>query len=131
MPYDVNYDLSADGTSGGANGVVDLNDLDYLVRYLVQTAVGNGTEYGDFNLDGKLNTTDLTRIATNYGPDDWKWADGNANGYIDTDIDTTDLTILATYYGTGPADPDVVPEPATLFVTGCGAIGLLRRRRRA
>jgi len=129
LPYDPEYDLSADGTSGGTDGVVDLLDLDYHVHSLVETAIGNGTEYGDFNLDGMVDTTDLTRLATNYGDDDWKWDDGNANRYIDTNIDNTDLTILATYFGFG--ETDIIPEPMTLFVMGCGAIGLLRRRRRA
>jgi len=129
MPYDVDYDLSADGTTEGTDGVVDLKDLDYLVHYLVDTAVGNGTEYGDFNLDGKLDTTDLTRIATNYGPNDWKWADGNANRNIDTNIDNTDLTILATYYGFGA--PDVVPEPASAALMLLAGAAVLKRRRRA
>jgi len=129
LAYDEKYDISADGTSGGTDGSVDLLDLAYHVRSLVETAVGNGTEYGDFNLDGMVDTTDLTRLATNYGDDDWKWDDGNANRYIDTNIDNTDLTILATYYGFG--EPDIVPGPATLFVMGCGAAGILRRRRRA
>ena len=124
------FDISADGATEGQDGVIDLLDLDFLVHYLVETAVGNGTEYGDFNLDGKLDTTDLTRLATNYGPNDWKWADGNANRNIDTNIDNTDLTILATYYGTGPADPDVVPEPATAGLLLLGASAVLRRRRK-
>jgi len=63
--YDEEYDISADGTSEGEDTVVDLLDLDYLVRYLVETTVGFGTEYGDFNLDGHINTTDLTRLSTN------------------------------------------------------------------
>jgi len=128
LPYDAEYDISADGTSEGTDGFIDLLDLDYHVRSLVETAIGNGTEYGDFNLDGMIDTTDLTRLATNYGPDDWKWDDGNANRYIDTDIDNTDLTILATYYGF-VASVDAIPEPATLSLLALGGVALFRRKR--
>ncbi len=126
---DAIYDLTANGTTGGTNGVIDILDLDYLVRFLVETMMGNGTEYGDFDLNGLINTTDLTVLATNFGPSS-TWVQGNANRYIDEMIDTTDLTILATNFGF-VATTDAIPEPMTLFVMGCGAIGLLRRRRRA
>jgi len=128
LPYDALYDVSGPGEDGVPDGFVDTNDLNYHVHALVETSVGTGTEYGDFNLDGVIDTTDLTRLATNYGPDDWMWDDGNANRHIDTDIDNTDLTILATFYGFG--EPDVVPEPMTLSILALGASGLLAFRRR-
>ncbi|MCK4601519.1 MAG: hypothetical protein KAU28_03580, partial [Phycisphaerae bacterium] len=91
LPYDSLYDISADGVTGGTDGFVDINDLDYLIRSLVETSLGTGTEYGDFNLDGLVDTTDLTRLATDYGAGD-TWAKGNANRNIDLLTDTTDLT---------------------------------------
>jgi len=128
LAYDSLYDVSGPGEDGVPDSVVDTNDLDYHIRALVETAVGNGTEYADFNLDGMVDTTDLTRLATNYGAGDWKWDEGNANRNIDLVIDTTDLAILATYYGF-VASPDAIPEPMTLSVLVLGASGLLRIRR--
>jgi len=126
--YDSTYNVSGPGDDGQADGNVDTADLDYLVHFLVETAIGEGTEYGDFNLDGIIDTTDLTRLATDYGPGD-TWAKGNANRHIDLTTDTTDLTILATYYGFG--EPDTIPEPATLSLLALGAcLPLFRRKRR-
>ena len=118
---DPKYDLDGDGDA-------DQADMDMLIHDLVEITGGDGTgtEYGDFDLDGDIDTTDLTILATNYGVGT-TWAQGNAN--CDLVIDTTDLTIMATNFGFVASG--AVPEPATLFVMGCGAVGLLRRRRRA
>ena len=123
-----NYDLNGDGN-------VDLLDQDYLVLFLVETSavdgVGDmifGTQYGDFNLDGRIELGDLTRLGTYYGVGD-KWSEGNANPHLDTDIELGDLTILGTYYGVSNGGVDAIPEPITLSVMGWGAIGLLGRRR--
>ena len=121
------FDISADGLTGGGDGVIDALDLDYLVRFLVETTIGPGTEYGDFNLDGLTDTTDLTRLATYFGGVDRTWAQGNANRYVDLTIDMTDLAILATYYGFGA--PDAVPEPATAALVVIGGLAVLKRRR--
>ncbi len=123
------YDLNGDSS-------VDVSDLDFLVRSLVGTSAVDGsgdpifgTEYGDFNLDGEIELGDLTRLGTYYGVGD-KWAEGNANRYLDLDIELGDLTILGTYYGASNGG-DAIPEPMTLSIMVCGAIGLIRRRRRA
>ena len=127
-PYDATFDLSADGLTEGPDGAVDINDMDYLVRFLVETGAGAGTEYGDFNLDGLVDTTDLTRVAAYFGTGD-RWDQGNANRYLDLTVDTTDLTILATYYGFN-AGADAIPEPATMGLLALGAcLPLLRKRR--
>ncbi len=124
------YDISTDGTTGGSGDGIDLLDLDYLIRFLVETSMGvgtTGTEYGDFDLNGLINTTDLTVLATNYGAGAL-WSEGNANPHLDLVINTTDLTILGTYFGF-IAPPDLIPEPMTLSLLALGASGLLARRR--
>ena len=119
------YDLSGDGVTYSPDGVIDQLDLDYLVHFLVETSVGLGAEYGDFDLNGNIDTTDLTILATNFGVGTM-WAEGNANA--DSFIDATDLTILATNFGF-VASGDAIPEPMTLSLLALGASGLLARRR--
>ena len=136
-PTTGNYDLSDDGVTGGTNGAIDINDLDYLVRHLVETSAvdgdGNpifGTQYGDFNLDGEIELGDLTRLGTYYGVGD-TWSQGNANPHLDTDIELGDLTILGTYYGASNGGVDAIPEPASASLLLLGAVAALRRRRKA
>ncbi len=131
-----NYDLSADGTTAGGDGSIDLMDLDFLVRFLVETSAADGdgnpifgTQYGDFNLDGEIELGDLTRLGTYYGVGD-KWSEGNANPHLDTDIELGDLTILGTYYGASNGGVDAIPEPASVSLLLLGASALLRRRRK-
>ncbi len=133
-PTTANYDLSDDGENGGTDGFVTILDLDYLVRFLVETSAvdgdGNpifGTQYGDFNLDGEIELGDLTRLGTYYGVGD-KWVEGNANRYLDEDIELGDLTILGTYYGASNGGVDAIPEPMTLSLLALGATGVLGRR---
>ena len=136
-PTTGNYDLSDDGVTGGTNGAIDINDLDYLVRHLVETSAvdgdGNpifGTQYGDFNLDGEIELGDLTRLGTYYGVGD-TWSQGNANPHLDTDIELGDLTILGTYYGASNGGVDAIPEPMTMSLLAVGAcLPLFRRKRR-
>ncbi len=134
-PTTGNYDLSDDGVTGGTNGAIDINDLDYLVRHLVETSAVNGdgdpifgTQYGDFNLDGEIELGDLTRLGTYYGVGS-TWAEGNANPHLDTDIELGDLTILGTYYGVSNGGVDAIPEPMTMSLLAVGAVALLRRRK--
>jgi len=120
------FDISANGTTAGQDGFIDIKDLDYLIRFLVETGIGKGTEYGDFDLSGVIDTTDLARLALNFGDGDWGWNDGNGNRYIDTNIDTTDLAMLAMFFGFG--ETDVIPEPATLSLLALGGAAVIRRR---
>ncbi len=135
-PYDLRFDISTDGLTGGQDGVVDINDMDYLVRFLVQTTAVDeagdrifGTEYGDFNLDGSVELGDLTRLGTYYGVGS-TWAQGNANRYLDLLIELGDLTILGTYYGADNGGIFGIPEPGTLAIIALGATGLLLCRRK-
>jgi len=122
-PADPMYDLDGDGDA-------DDDDHDMLIHSFVQTDPAGdapGTEYGDFDLNGVVDTTDLTILATNFNADPAGWAMGNAN--CDSIIDTTDLTILATNFGFDKFGGGV-PEPATLSILAVGAAGLLKVRRR-
>jgi len=112
------YDLDDDGDADSA-------DMDKLIHDLVETTVGVGTEYGDFNLDGKVDTVDLTILGTYFGVGT-SWAQGNAN--CDTTVDTVDLTILGTYFGFVASSP--IPEPVTMALLGLGGLAALIRRRR-
>jgi len=111
------YDLDNDGDADSA-------DMDILIHDLVETTVGIGTEYGDFNLDGKIDTVDLTILGTYFGIGT-SWNQGNAN--CDTTVDTVDLTILGTYFGFVASSP--IPEPATLALLAMAGAALLRRRK--
>jgi len=122
---DLRYDVDGDG-------YCLMSDLELMISDLVEwsspAGQGVGTAMGDFNLDGQVDTTDLTRLAAHYGTQG-TWAEGNAN--YDPMIDVTDLTILARYYGfDATAGADAIPEPVALLVMACGLAGLLRGRRR-
>ena len=69
------------------NGDVDQADVDYLVQTILDT------HYGDTDLDGDVDTSDLTRAIINFnsaGGSGKFWADGETDG--DGDVDTQDLT---------------------------------------
>lgn len=105
---------------------------------ILSTLAGLG---GDVNLDGKVNITDLSLLATHFGQQgpDVDWADGDFNG--DHAVTISDLSLLATFFGSmlggaggpgglpGAAGGDV-PEPASAIALTALAAGLLKRRRR-
>ena len=82
-PPDLSLDLTADGS-------VNEQDRDYFITELM------GIEYGDSNLDGVFNSTDLIRIFT-FGeyednlPGNSTWAEGDWN--MDGDFNSSDLIV--------------------------------------
>lgn len=109
------FDLNADGSA-------DTGDLDYMVREVF------GTEYGDFNLDGAVNATDLATMKAFFGGSG-VYAQGDVNG--DGIINATDLAIMKVYFGfqAPTGGQGAVPEPTTLMLLGLGAAALLKRRK--
>ena len=113
--------LVAAGNSGSvgdlnADGAVDPDDRDYLIRDVL------GSVYGDSNLDGRFDTDDLVQVfkaaeyedavAGNSG-----WAEGDWNG--DGDFGTSDLILAYRFSVASTPNPLVVPE------TGLASIHLL------
>ncbi|MFT3786378.1 MAG: hypothetical protein QM770_09445 [Tepidisphaeraceae bacterium] len=126
------YDVNADGqivTSPGAAG----SDTDAWVHTLQHT------EYGDTDLDGHVNFSDLLVLASNYNTlTGAGWAMGSFNG--DGAVNFNDLLVLAANYnfsssptGTFAGDWALAqaqtPEPASLVLGLSVALPMLRRRR--
>ncbi len=78
------YDLDGDGET-------DTDDVGYVLHDVLNT------EWGDANLDGKVNVGDLGIFASNYGSSGLGWGGGDYTG--DGTINVGDLGILAANYG--------------------------------
>ncbi len=152
-----------------ANGIYDVADIDMLtvhtyVRNWLPTAMFDlnsdnavdqydhrawikelkQTWYGDANLDGEFNASDMT-AALNAGkyekrvPDLWiweeargepaSWSEGDWNG--DGVFDTGDLVkaLEDGGYEMGPREPAAVPEPSGVLLLTFGALMAVFRRR--
>jgi hypothetical protein len=131
--------FNQDGTTAvalaEASSLLDLSGV-ATAQFMGQTVDATGllmrlTKYGDATMDGKVDFTDLTRVAQNYGasvgPDGWIRGDFNDDGTVDF----SDLVKLSQNYGsTLPAESLIsVPEPGTLAWLGVVAHRLMTHRR--
>ncbi len=89
------------------------------------------TVYGDTNLDGTTNFTDLSKLLSKYGQSG-VWADGDAN--YDGTVNFTDLSKMLSTYGqsVGTLTPSPEPSSIALLLTLAGLVGawVIRRRGR-
>jgi hypothetical protein len=93
--------------------------------------------FGDANIDGHVDLTDLSTVLNNFGSTAFAWTSGNFDGAAT--IDLTDLSDVLNNFGstsnpsvaTGTDAAAAVPEPASLAMVGFGVIALVHRRRAA
>lgn len=114
---DMWYDVSGDSTIGWA-------DSNHLIRTML------ATEYGDANLDLRVDIADYNILVANFGLTGG-WAKGDFNG--DGKVNFADYQILEVAFGFGTggslaAPPPLIPEPATLSLLACGAWLIFRAR---
>jgi hypothetical protein len=118
---DLWYDMTGDSAVG-------LSDTDYLIH----TALA--TEFGDINLDHKINYSDYNILASYFGTTGTAgWAKGDFDG--DKDVDFADYQVMEANFGFGesqplPPPPMPIPEPASLILLAAGIPILTRRRKR-
>lgn len=93
-----------------------------------------GTYFGDANLDGEFNSSDLVTV---FSADEYEdnvamnssWAEGDWNG--DREFDSGDLVLAFTAggYEQGPRQSNSVSEPTTPFFVIFGLVGVAIRSR--
>ncbi len=91
--------------------------------------------FGDANLDGHVDLTDLSTILNNFGTTTGAWTSGNFDG--NPTIDLTDLSDVLNNFGASNPNasdtlpiPTPTPEPASLALFALSFYALLARTRR-
>jgi len=132
---DPQFDLTTTGAASGdpdyglPDGVIDLDDMYYLIEAFVfwddgtDDGRGQGTIVGDVNLDGVVDIADLSTMRTTFGQTDIGYAGGNLNA--DTIVDIADLTILRSTIG---QSAQMVPEPGLIWLLVASVSAVLRKR---
>lgn len=112
-----------DSFTGVPDGVIDSNDRDFLVTYVL------GTFYGDANYDIEggigdfvsISIGDLVILASNFNkPGNWGWADGDFNS--DNTITIGDLVLLAANFNSTAPVPNPPFGNGLLVGEGDGAL---------
>ncbi|MCA9263835.1 MAG: PD40 domain-containing protein, partial [Planctomycetales bacterium] len=97
------------------DGIIDAGDVNALVRDILQT------EFGDANLDGRIDESDFELWYASRFHDVTGWGTGDFDGNGLTDV--ADFNIWNQHRGFS-ADVESVPEPDTWYLI-CGMVGLL------
>jgi hypothetical protein len=92
------------------------------------------TTFGDANLDGEFNSSDLVQVlqAGEYAddvPGNSGWADGDFGGDGESDSDDLVLALQTGAYEQGPQITVAVPEPSGAFVVAI-AVAIMAGARR-
>jgi fibronectin-binding autotransporter adhesin len=80
------------------------------------------TLYGDSNLDGSVDGTDLNTVLSNYNATGANWLQGDFN--YDGTVDGTDLNTVLSNYNQVVSAAAAVPEPTSLLLVTAGCLGL-------
>jgi autotransporter-associated beta strand protein len=136
LSYGIGYADSADpGNPAGLNG----NQIEIMYTLL-----------GDANLDGKVNGTDFTLMASHFNDAvtaGWDEGDFNYDGKVNGEdflllsdnfnqmatqsaVSAADLAALDAFAAANGFSLTSVPEPGAVAMFSVGAVGLVRRRRR-
>jgi hypothetical protein len=147
--YWMDYDLQRAYNGGGWDGAAGITSS--VARAVAASGsphrTGLGYKYvtgdgwtlkytlmGDANLDGRVDLTDFTYVASNYNGYVNGWYYGDFN--YDTKVDLTDFTLLASNFNqslpAGGGSPGLsgatVPEPSSVMTLTALAIPTMTRR---